>query len=202
MRNFFFLISIALFFSFCAGGNLKVKVKSDLSGELQIYEKKLKRKSGGVFFGSGLKAESESELLIKERFYTFQNITQILPPGLRFYQYKEESETTHNFMVVIDTSANSKLIDALNIKKEDIHMMISEAKSRDDLMRFNALSEHIQIELYLPFQIKSVQFTEARKPGEWTARNDGQGKVVINIPLYAVWENEHPITEVSISYKE
>ncbi|WP_210412840.1 LBF_1134 family protein [Leptospira ognonensis] len=202
MRNFFFLISVTALISFCAGGNLKVKVKSDLSGEMQIYEKKMKRKSGGIFFGSGLKAEYESELLIKERFYTFQNITKISPPGLRFLQYQEENDTAHSFMVVIDTSNKSKLIEALGIKKEEIQNLISEAKSRDDLMRFNTLSEHIQIELYLPYQIKAIKFTEHRTPGEWTARSEGNGKVVINIPLYSCWENEYPLTEIQITYKD
>ena len=202
MRNFFFLISITVLIQFCAGGNLKVKVKPDLSGEMQIYEKKIKRRSGGSFLGSGLKAEQEAELLIKERFYSFQNITKIAPPGLRFYQYQEENDPSSSFMVVIDTSNKSKLIEALGIKKEEIQNLISEAKSRDDLMRFNTLSEHIQIELFLPYQIKSVKFTEHRTPGEWTARSEGNGKVVINIPLFSCWENEHPLTEVQIIYKE
>lgn len=200
MRNFFFLISISLVFSFCAGGNIKVKVKPDLSGELQIYEKKWKRKGGGTYFGNGLRPESESELIIKERFYTFENINWISPPGLRFSFFKEDDESTNHFIVLVDTSAKSKLIEALGIKKEDILNLITEAKNRDDLMRFNTLSEHIQIEIQLPFQVKSVQFTEPRKPGEWTARSDGQGKVIINIPLYSCWENEHPFTEILIKY--
>ncbi len=202
MRNFFFLILLSLLFGFCAGGNIKIKVNPNLSGELLIFEKKVKNKTGGIFFGSGLTPESETELVIKERFYSFKNITQITPPGLRFYYFKEENDTLDQFMVVIDTSANSKLIEALNIKKENILEIEKHAKNRDDLMRFNTLSEHIQIELSLPHKIASVKFTEKREPGEWTARSDGNGKVVINIPLIAVWGNEHPVTEVMVTIKD
>jgi hypothetical protein len=201
MRKFFFLF-LVFWFAHCAGGNLKVKVKPDLSGELLILEKRLQKKSGGHFFGSGLVAESETELSVKERFYTFNNITQIAPPGLRFFIYKEDSENLQNFVIAIDTSAKSKLIEALKIRKSDIESFVSEAQKRDDIMRFNTLSEHIQIELNLPFQIVAVKFKEPRKPGEWTARNDGSGKVVINIPLVSCFANEHPTTEVIVQYKD
>ncbi len=202
MRNFFFLIFLVLFFSFCAGGNLKVKLNSDFSGTLTILEKKIKRKEGGHFFGSGLRPDSETELYVKERSYSFSNITQISPPGLRFIRYKEEGESSQYFIVVVDTSAKSELIKALGIKKEDILNLVNEAKVRDDLLRFNMLSEHLQIEMSFPFPIRSVGFTESRRPGDWTARLDGGGKVVINIPLHACFENEHPLTEILIQYKD
>ncbi|MDZ4724818.1 MAG: hypothetical protein SH817_01570 [Leptospira sp.] len=202
MRNFFFIISISVFFHFCAGGNIKINVKSDLSGELQIFEKRIKTKNTANSLGSGLTPIAETELVIKESHYTFKDITKIIPPGLKFYLYKEEGDEFSNFVIAIDTSQSSPLLRTLNIEKGNISSIVAEAKKRDDLMRFNTLAEHIQFEIFFPFPIKSVSFTEQRIAGDWTARNDGPNKIVINVPMAGMWENEFPLTEVKVKFKE
>ncbi|TGN20549.1 LBF_1134 family protein [Leptospira idonii] len=202
MKYFLFFIFLTGSFSFCAGGNIKIKLNQDLSGEMSIYQKKIKKKEGGTFLGSGLNSISETEVVLKERLYRFNRLTEILPPGIRFIEYKEEGEDLKTILMFVDTSSGSKLLTALEIDRKEVLGMAKEAKDRDDLYRFNTLAEHIQFELFFPFEIKSISFTEQRTPGEWTARNDGSGKAVINLPLHSFWNNEYATTGIVIKYRD
>ncbi|GBF48614.1 putative lipoprotein [Leptospira ryugenii] len=200
MRNCFLSVFVCLTFIQCAGANIKIKVKEDLSGEFLIYEKRIKSQNNLVNMGTGLVPKSDAELIIRERSYEFQNIYKILPKGLRFYRYQEELEKEHTFVVLIDTSSESPLLSDLNLDERGLQAILLEAKKRDDLLRFNALVNHLQLEIFLPYQIKSVHFRETRTPGDWTARSDGNGKVVINIPIDAMRANEHRYTEVYVKF--
>ncbi|WP_208725723.1 LBF_1134 family protein [Leptospira noumeaensis] len=194
------LISISFFFcllfSACAGGNIKIKIKPDLSGDLVLYQKKITKKPSGMFFGTGLVPNGELEISIRERAYRFQNYTHILPPGFRFIQFTEDQ--IPEIQLVVDTSKSSQLLSALEINRDEINSILTEAKLRDDLLRFNTLVEFIQFEIQFPFPIKKVKFADPRTPGEWTARLDSNEKLVVNIPLHSVWSNEHQITTIQI----
>ncbi|MCW7481304.1 LBF_1134 family protein [Leptospira kanakyensis] len=194
------LISISFFFCLmfvaCAGGNIKIKIKPDLSGDLVLYQKKITKKPSGIFFGTGLVPNGELEISIKERAYQFKNYTHILPPGFRLIEFTEDQ--VQEIQLVIDTSKSSPLLVALEINKEEINSILSEAKLRDDLLRFNTLVEFIQFEIQFPFPIKKVKFLDPRTPGEWTARLDSNEKLIVNIPLHSVWSNEHQLTTIQI----
>lgn len=146
--------------------------------------------------GTGLTERGEVIITLKERSYQFGNYTQMSPPGFRFIQFTE-GETTE-IQLAIDTSQNSALLKALEIHKEEIGSILHEAKLRDDLLRFNTLVEFIQMEVQFPFPIQKVKFTEPRNAGEWTVRLDSPNKMVLNIPLHAIWAGEHALTIVQI----
>ncbi|EMY70517.1 hypothetical protein LEP1GSC199_0705 [Leptospira vanthielii serovar Holland str. Waz Holland = ATCC 700522] len=183
-------------FCACAGGNIKIKIRPDLSGDLVLYQKKIIKKPSGVFFGSGLKPIGELEISIKERAYQFSNYKDILPPGFRFIEFTEDQ--TKEIQLVVDTSKSSPLLKALEINREEIDSILKEAKQRDDLLRFNTLVEFIQFEVQFPFPIKKVKFADPRTPGEWTVRLDSNEKMIVNIPLHSVWANEHQLTTIQI----
>ncbi|TGN09348.1 hypothetical protein EHR08_10780 [Leptospira bandrabouensis] len=183
-------------FCACAGGNIKIKIRPDLSGDLVLYQKKITKKPSGLFFGSGLVPTGELEISIKERAYKFSNYTHILPPGFRFIEFTEDK--TQEIQLVVDTSQSSPLLNALEINKAEIDSILNEAKQRDDLLRFNTLVEFIQFEIQFPFAIKKVKFADPRTPGEWTVRLDSAEKMVVNIPLHSVWNNEHQLTTIQI----
>ncbi|TGL86063.1 hypothetical protein EHQ68_09745 [Leptospira congkakensis] len=183
-------------FSACAGGNIKIKIKPDLSGDLVLYQKKITKRPSGIFFGTGLTPSGELEITVKERAYQFKNYTHILPPGFRFIQFTEDQIL--EIQLVVDTGKSSPLLSALEINKEEIDSILNEAKLRDDLLRFNTLVEFIQFEIQFPFSIKKVKFADPRTPGEWTARLDSNEKLIVNIPLHSVWSNEHPLTTIQI----
>ncbi|MBM9592178.1 hypothetical protein JWG41_17155 [Leptospira sp. 201903075] len=189
-------VIFCLLFCACAGGNIKIKIKPDLSGDLVLYQKRITKKSGGLFFGSGLVPTGELEISIKERAYQFSNYTHILPPGFRFIEFTEDQ--IHEIQLVVDTSKSSPLLKALEINKDEINSILSEAKLRDDLLRFNTLVEFIQFEIQFPFPIKKVKFADPRTPGEWTARLDSNEKMIVNIPLHSIWANEHQLTTIQI----
>ncbi|PJZ85532.1 hypothetical protein CH366_04905 [Leptospira harrisiae] len=183
-------------FCACAGGNIKIKIKPDRSGELVLYQKKITKQTSGLPFGTGLVATGELEIRFKERAYRFKDYTHILPPGFRLIEFTEEQ--IHEIQLVIDTSKTSPLLLALEIDKEEINSILNEAKLRDDLLRFNTLVEFIQFEIQFPFPIKKVKFADPRTPGEWTARLDSNEKMIVNIPLHSVWANEHQLTTIQI----
>lgn len=185
-----------LLFCACAGGNIKIKIKPDLSGELVIYQKKITKKQKGSFLGSGLTDTGELTITLKERSYQFGNYTHMLPPGFRFVTFVEDQ--IPEIQLGIDTSQNSPLLSALEIVREDINSILSEAKLRDDLLRFNTLVEFIQFEVHFPFPIKKVKFLDPRTAGEWTVRLDSSDKMIVNIPLHAVWAGERALTIVQI----
>ncbi|XDD47586.1 hypothetical protein AB3N60_05755 [Leptospira sp. WS39.C2] len=185
-----------LLFCACAGGNIKIKIKPDLSGDLVIYQKKITKKQRGSFLGSGLKEIGEVTITLKERSYQFGNYTQMSPPGFRFIQFTEDE--TNEIQLAIDTSKTSPLLAALEISQDEISSILSEAKLRDDLLRFNTLMEFIQFEIQFPFPIKKVKFLDPRTAGEWTVRLDSDQKMIVNIPLHSVWASEHPLTVVQI----
>ncbi|EKJ84894.1 hypothetical protein CLV96_1054 [Leptospira meyeri] len=185
-----------LLFCACAGGNIKIKIKPDRSGDLVLYQKKITKTTSGLPFGTGLVSTGELEIRIKERAYRFKDYTHILPPGFRLIEFTEDQ--THEIQLVVDTSKTSALLSALEINRDEINSILNEAKLRDDLLRFNTLVEFIQIEIQFPFSIKKVKFSEPRTPGEWTARLDSNEKMIVNIPLHSVWSNEHPLTTIQI----
>ncbi|MCG6142867.1 LBF_1134 family protein [Leptospira bandrabouensis] len=189
-------VIFCLLFCACAGGNIKIKIRPDLSGDLVLYQKKITKKPSGLFFGSGLVPTGELEISIKERAYKFSNYTHILPPGFRFIEFTEDK--TQEIQLVVDTSQSSPLLKALEINKAEIDSILNEAKQRDDLLRFNTLVEFIQFEIQFPFAIKKVKFSDPRTPGEWTVRLDSAEKMVVNIPLHSVWNNEHQLTTIQI----
>lgn len=187
------------FICHCAGGNIKIRVNSDNSGELFLYQKKAEKKDKFTFFGSGLSPTGEVELKFKERSYKFKNLYTILPPGFRFLEWEEEGEL--KTYLAIDTSKSSKLLSALEISETDINFLLTEGKNHDDLLRFNTLVEFIQFEVQFDSPIRSVFFTEPRKPGEWTARLDSDYKMIVNVPLRSMWADEHAITIIQIQKK-
>ncbi|WP_210409804.1 LBF_1134 family protein [Leptospira biflexa] len=189
-------ILFCLLFCACAGGNIKIKINSDLSGDLVIYQKKITKKQKGIFLGSGLKDTGEVEITLKERSYQFGNYTQMLPPGFRFIQFTEDQ--TLEIQLAIDTSKDSPLLKTLEINREEIGSILSEAKLRDDLLRFNTLVEFIQFEVHFPFPIAKVKFLDPRTAGEWTVRLDNPNKLIVNLPLHSVWAGEHALTVVQI----
>ncbi|EOQ88486.1 putative lipoprotein [Leptospira yanagawae serovar Saopaulo str. Sao Paulo = ATCC 700523] len=185
-----------LLFCACAGGNIKIKIKPDLSGDLLIYQKTITKKPKGSFLGSGIKDKGEVVITLKERSYQFGNFTQMLPPGFRFIEFRDEENK--EIQLAIDTSKNSPLLKALEINPEEISSILAEAKLRDDLLRFNTLVEFIQFEIQFPYSIKEVKFFEPRTAGEWTVRLDSKDKMVVNIPLHSIWAGEHALTIVQI----
>ncbi|WP_208731104.1 LBF_1134 family protein [Leptospira bouyouniensis] len=185
-----------LLFCACAGGNIKIKIKPDLSGDLVIYQKTITKKQKGIFLGSGLTDTGELEITLKERSYQFGNYTHMLPPGFRFIQFTEDQTT--EIQLAIDTSKDSPLLKALQINRNEISSILSEAKLRDDLLRFNTLVEFIQFEVHFPFPIQKVKFLDPRTAGEWTVRLDTNKTMIVNIPLHAVWAGEHALTVVQI----
>ncbi|XDD43776.1 hypothetical protein AB3N58_05345 [Leptospira sp. WS60.C2] len=185
-----------LLFCACAGGNIKIKIKPDLSGDLVIYQKSITKKEKGRFLGSGLRDTGEVVITLKERSYQFGNYSQMLPPGFRFISFTENQKT--EIQLAIDTSKNSPLLNALEINKDEISSILKEAKQRDDLLRFNTLVEFIQFEVHFPFPIQKVKFSEPRTPGEWTVRLDSSDKMIVNIPLHSIWAGEHALTIVQI----
>ncbi|WP_208720624.1 LBF_1134 family protein [Leptospira jelokensis] len=189
-------IFFCLLFCACAGGNIKIKIKPDHSGDLVIYQKTITKKQKGNFLGSGIKDTGEVVVTFKERSYQFGNFTQMSPPGFRFIQFTEEDAI--QIQLAIDTSKNSPLLKALEINPEEISSILAEAKLRDDLLRFNTLVEFIQFEIQFPYSIKNVKFSEPRTAGEWTVRLDSKDKMVVNIPLHSIWAGEHPLTIVQI----
>ncbi|WP_109018486.1 LBF_1134 family protein [Leptospira kobayashii] len=203
MKQYLILSFLLLGLSFCAGGNIKIKLNPDLSGNFSIYQKKIKNKTpSSIGLGSYLSPVSETELILRERTFQFKNITSVLPPGIRFVIYKEQGEDYSTFLITVDTSSLSPLLKTLEINKEEVLALVKEAKTRDDIYRFNNLAEHIQFEIFLPFNVKDVVFAESRTPGDWTARHDGGGKVVVNLPLASFWENEFQQTSIIVKFKE
>ncbi|WP_411823178.1 LBF_1134 family protein [Leptospira sp. 'Mane'] len=203
MKQYLILIFLLFGLSFCAGGNIKIKLNPDLSGNFLIYQKKIKNKvPSSIGPGSNLSPVSETELVLKERTFQFRNITSVLTPGIRFIIYKEADEETSTFLMTVDTSSRSPLLKTLEIEKDEVLALAKEAKTRDDIYRFNNLAEHIQFEIFLPFNVSQVYFSENRTPGDWTARNDGGGKIVVNLPLASFWENKFQQTGVIVKFKE
>lgn len=183
----------------CAGANIKIRVNSDGSGELFLYQKKIEKSSQLKNFGTGLKPIGEVELKFKERSYRFSNLYTILPPGFRFLKWEEEGVLST--YLVIDTSANSPLLSALEIRRSEIQELVEEGKNHDDLLRFNTLVEYIQFEVEFSDAVRTVKFTEPRKPGEWTARLDSETKMIVNLPLQSLWADEHKLTIIRIDKK-
>jgi hypothetical protein len=103
--------------------------------------------------------------------------------------------------LVIDTSANSPLLSALEIRRSEIQELVEEGKNHDDLLRFNTLVEYIQFEVEFSDAVRTVKFTEPRKPGEWTARLDSETKMIVNLPLQSLWADEHKLTIIRIDKK-
>ncbi|MDF3821135.1 hypothetical protein P3G55_14595 [Leptospira sp. 96542] len=197
MKFYHVIIVLCLLFLNCAGGNVRIKIAEDNSGEILIFQKKINKERNTEFFGSGVKPNEILKIQFLEKSFQFKNYTEILPPGFRFVRYTDEYDG-NVILLGIDTSKNSKLLRVLEIEKDQIQMIISEAKKRDDMLRFNTLVEFIQFEIHFPFAISKASFLEPRTAGEWTARLDSPYRLIINIPLESVWKDEFGMTVVKM----
>ncbi len=190
---------ICLFCFHCAAGNLKIQVQRDGSGRITVLERKVTHlpiKQPPAHWR--VKAESVHKLEIIERVYSFDNFQTVTLPGLGMREYKELDEADTTYIVYFDTSKQSPLIAFLNVDQDNNTKILEEAKKRDDLLRFNTLTDHLVFEFHLPWEVKSAKFSEQRDLTEWGIRVESQSKVVVKLPLADLYKDKFKTSEVKI----
>jgi hypothetical protein len=147
-----------------------------------------------------LKLESSNKLEVIERVYSFQNSTAINIPGIGMRVFKEVEEDSSTYLLYINTGKDSPLLAFLQVDLENNLKLVEEAKKRDDLLRFNTLSEHIIVELQLPTDVKSAKFTDQRDLTDWGVRVDPNSKIVVKLPISEFSKDRFKTTEVKILF--
>jgi hypothetical protein len=175
-------ILISSFFS-CASGNIWLTVQPDGSGKMQLVKKEIqdKRKASVGFLKGGRGVESEFSITSLD--VNFPSIQRLEMKGASFIYSTELVGDLERFCLLfsLDTSAESEWFQYFKINDISLAKIQKESELRDDLARFNNLTDYIVWEIALPGSLTSVKDFEPLGP-EWWISNHGNRKAILKIP--------------------
>jgi hypothetical protein len=177
------IISLFIFVNHCASGNIWLYVNEDGSGKIQMIRKDLEsRKKVQLDFLRNVRSE-ESELLIVSADSQFNSIHTLEMEGASFIYYsnKEFSFTRNCLLFTLDTSKNSAWFKYFRINEVSLSIFEKEAKSRDDIARFNNLTDFVVWEIHLPGEVEKVTDFEPIGLDWWISKHSNE-KVILKIP--------------------
>lgn len=180
--NFLILFSLLLL-QFCASGNIWLYVNENGSGRVQMVKKEIQaRQKIDLEFLKGSPSEL-TEMKISSVDSNFSSIHTLKMNGASFIYYPQEvnSEIYNCLLFTLDTSAESEWFRYFQITNVKMELFDKEAKSRDDLARFNNLAEYFVWEIHLAGDVKTVKDFQALGP-EWWISKHSNSKVVLKIP--------------------
>ncbi|WCL50484.1 hypothetical protein [Leptospira sp. GIMC2001] len=167
----------------CASGNLFLKIEENSSGSLQFLRKEINdRKSISPNFIKGGKGE-ELDFQITSLDVKFSEIQNLGMDGSDFIWIEkfENGKNHYCLLFTLDTSKDSAWFKYFNISSVSLKKFQNEAMSRDDLARFNNLTDHVVWEISLPGEIISVKDYEPLGPDWWISIQSGR-KAILKIP--------------------
>jgi len=195
----FFLFSAIIFFQNCASGNIWLYVNEDGSGRIQMVRKEIqaRRKIDLTF----LKASSPelTEMKITSVDANFSSIHNLKMEGASFIYYSKvnNSEIFNCLLFTLDTSADSAWFRYFQITDINMNLFDKEAKSRDDLARFNNLAEYFVWEIHLPGNVASVKDFQPLGP-EWWISKHSNSKVTLKIPAKDILKSRRKFSSYEI----
>lgn len=183
------------FTTHCASGNIWLYVNEDGSGKIQMIRKDLEsRKKVQLDFLRNVRSE-ESELLIVSADSQFNSIHTLEMEGASFIYYsKKESNLTRNCLLfTLDTSSNSAWFKYFQITDLSLSIFEKEAKTRDDIARFNNLTEFVVWEIHLPGEVEKV--TDFEPLGlDWWISKHSKSKVILKIPARDILNSKRSLS--------
>ena len=195
----FLYIIIILFFQNCASGNIWLYVNSDGSGKLQMVRKEIQaREKIDLAFLKGSQSEV-TELHISSVDSNFSSIHNLKMEGASFIFYVQEInlEKQNCLLFTLDTSAESAWFRHFQITDIKLNLFEKEAKSRDDLARFNNLADYFVWEIHLPGKVASVKDFQSLGP-EWWISKHSDSKVILKIPAKDILKSRRKFSSYEI----
>lgn len=167
----------------CASGNIWLTVQSDGSGKVQFVKKEIqdKRKANFEFLQGGRGVESEFRITSLD--VNFPSIRKLELNGASFIYSTEFVNGLEKYCLLfsLDTSRESEWFQYFKISEVSLAKIQKESEIRDDLARFNNLTDYIVWEIALPGEIISVKDFDPLGP-DWWISNHGNRKAILKIP--------------------
>lgn len=177
-------IFIGFFFQSCASGNVWLTIQPDGSGKIQMVKKEIidKRRASASFLSGG--QSTESEIRITSLDMVFPSIHQLEMEGASFIYHKQliEGKVSNCLLITLDTSADSPWFRYFGITELQLLKIQEESAMRDDLARFNNLTDFIVWEIVLPGKTVVTKDFQPLGP-DWWLSNHMNRKAILKIPV-------------------
>ncbi|MCC5813820.1 MAG: hypothetical protein JJT78_03625 [Leptospira sp.] len=195
----FIIISVLFFFLQCAAGNIWLTINPDRSGQLQFIKKEYKdKRTAKLSFIKGGKPQ-ETEFSITSMDMPFQHLDDLEMEGASFIFYHPEPGKPNHYCLLLslDTSSSSPWFTYFGITNISVTKFQKEMNNRDDLARFNNLTDYMVWEIKMPGRIVSVKDFEPLGP-EWWISNHNNSKAVLKIPAKDIINSRRKLSTYEI----
>lgn len=183
----------------CAAGNVWLTIQADGSGKMQFVKKEYKdHRKVNLAFLRGVRAE-ETELSVTSMDVRIANIHEMELQGADFFFFQKDTtgESLHCLLFTLNTDKSAEWFRYFGISMGSIKAFEKESRKRDDLARFNNLTDYVVWEINLPGKIVSVRDYEPLPP-EWWFSNHQNRKAVLKIPVRDILNSRRPLSTYEV----